>query len=104
MTNEFEFVSHIGMCGRNGITFAKESYSILLDDEDEEYWVFESPEKVTGYVWSLWLHHTGYKAMAVVGDGREQELKGLAFKALDAAVRGDWTSAKDIVGSWDNNA
>ena len=104
MTSEFYFTSRIGMCGGGGLTFTKESYSILLDDEDEEYWVFESPEKVTGYVWSLWLHHTGYKAMAVVGDGREQELKGLAFKALDAAVRGRWAEAKDIVSSWDNNA
>ena len=103
MTNEFEFVSHIGMCGCNGITFAKESYSILLDDEDEEYWVFDS-DNPEFYTKSLWIHYTGYKAIAVFGGGREQELECLALKALNAAVRGDWTEAKAIVSAWDNNA
>ena len=105
---DFEFTSHIGMCGGGGISFKKEAYSVLVDDDGEEYWVFfdiEEPDSgYSGYIWSLWLHHTGYKATAIIGGGREQELKGLAFKALDASVRGDWTSAKDIVGSWDNNA
>ena len=102
--NDFEFTSRIGMCGGGGISFKKESYSILLDEEGEEYWVFDSlDEEIDGYVWSLWVHYTGYKCMAVVGDGREQELECLAFKALNAAVRGDWTSAKAIVSSWENN-
>jgi hypothetical protein len=103
--NEFEFTAQIGMCGGGGISFKKESYSVLIDEEnEEEYWVFNSStEKVTGYVWSLWTHYTGYKAMAILGDGREEELKDLALKALNEAVQGNWYESKALVSSWVNN-
>ena len=102
--NEFEFTAQIGMCGGGGITFRKESFCSFIDEEDgEEYWVFDSLQQSEGYVWSLWLHYTGIKAMAIVGDGREKELKELALEALNEAARGEWANAKAIVNSWENN-
>jgi hypothetical protein len=102
--NSFDFTSQIGMCGGGGVSFKKEAYSILIDEDGQEYWVFDSTEhKATGYVWSLWTHYTGYKAMAIIGDGREKELKDLALRALSAAVSGDWFEAKNLVTSWVNN-
>lgn len=102
--NEFEFTSQIGMCGGGGLSFCKESYSVYVDEVGEECWVFDSTEhKPVGYVWSLWTHYTGYKAMAFVGGGREQELKALALRALSSAVSGDWFESKSLVNSWVNN-
>lgn len=102
--NCFEFTSQSGMCGGGGISFTKEAYSVQIDEDGEEFWAFDSSECPTGYVWSLWTHYTGHKAMAIVGDyGREQELKDLALRALSAAVSGDWFSAKSLVRSWVNN-
>lgn len=103
-TNSFDFTSQIGMCGGGGLSFRKESYSILIDEDGEEFWLFDSTEhKPCGYVWSLWTHYSGYKAMAIIGDGREQELKALALKALSAAVSGDWAESRALVSSWVNN-
>ena len=102
--NEFHFTSQIGMCGGGGISFKKEAYSVLIDDDGEEYWVFDSPDhQPTGYVWSLWSHHTGNKAMAIVGSPWEQELKDLALESLGLAIQGDWHGSRTLVNSWENN-
>lgn len=102
--NEFHFTSQIGMCGGGGISFKKEAYSVLIDEDGEEYWEFDSLEyETTGYVWSLWDHYAGNKAIAVVGDGREQELKDLALESLGLAIQGDWPGSRTLVNSWNWN-
>jgi hypothetical protein len=101
--NSFDFTSQIGMCGGGGLSFRKESYFVYVDEDGEECWAFDGPESPTGYILSLCTHYTGYKAMAIVGGGREQELKDLALRALSAAVSGDWCRSKSLVNSWVNN-